>query len=72
MDLKVAGILSVGIPKSMSMHESPNTTRRAIRDGTAIINQYILRLVFDDSVNTLRQILANEAGTFKLSVKSNK
>lgn len=67
------GFISVGILESITMHESPKTTRRAIRDGIATINQYILRLVFDDSVNNLRQILANEAGTFKLlSVKSSK
>jgi len=54
------GFLLVGILEIMIMQESPNTTRCAIRDG--IINQYILRLVFDNSVNHLRQILANEAG----------
>jgi hypothetical protein len=45
------GFLSAGILERMSMRESPNTTRRAIRDGIATINQYILRLVFDNSVN---------------------
>ena len=56
------GFLSVGILERISMHESPNSTRRAIRDGIATINQSILRLVFDNSVSPLRQILKNEAG----------
>ena len=55
------GFLPVGVLERMIMQQSPNTTRCAIRDGIANINQYVLRLVFDNSVNLLRQILANEA-----------
>jgi hypothetical protein len=53
------GFFPVGIFERMLMQESPNTTRRSIRDGIATINQHILRLVFANSVNPLRQILAN-------------
>jgi len=60
--LQGPGFLPVGIHERMIVQELPNTTRRSIRDGIATINQYILRLVFDNSVNPLRQILANGAG----------
>jgi len=56
------GFLPVGILEIMIMQESPNTTRRAIRDG--IINQYILCLVFENSVNPLSKFLQMKQANF--------
>jgi hypothetical protein len=59
------GFIPVGILERMSVQESPNTTqelKHVLQNGVATINQYHLRLDFDNCVKPLKQILANEAG----------
>jgi hypothetical protein len=73
MACRVAGThIPVFLPRSkherMLIQESPYiilAVRRAIRVGIATINQELLRLVFDNFVSDLRNILANEAGHFQ-------